>query len=150
MENKELRKLNRKDLLEILLEQTKRIEELEVELEQTKNELNERKVSLKEVGSLAEASLVLSNIFASADETARIYMDNIKELARKEERNVRKELKELKKKKLEEIDKECEKKVLAAEEKIKQLEKNNIVKDTSKKRNKKNMKKTIKKDKVNE
>ena len=31
--NKELKKLSRKELLEILLEQTKRIEELEVKLE---------------------------------------------------------------------------------------------------------------------
>ena len=56
MNNKELRKLNRKDLLEILLEQTKRIEELEIELEKVKNELTERKSSLKEVGSLAPSS----------------------------------------------------------------------------------------------
>ena len=35
--NKELKKLNRKELLEILLEQTKRIEELETEVDNLKN-----------------------------------------------------------------------------------------------------------------
>ena len=63
MDNKELRKLSRKELFEILLEQTKRIEELEVKLDRANKELNERNVSISNVGSLAEASLVLSNIF---------------------------------------------------------------------------------------
>ena len=141
MNNKELKKLNRRDLLEILLEQTKRIEELELELEKAKNELNERKSSLKEVGSLAEASLLLSYIFKSADETVNIYIKNIEELARKEERNTRKELRELKKKRIEEIEKECEKRILEAEKEIKKVQKeNNEVKDISKKRNKKTAK----------
>ena len=99
MEDKALRKLNRKDLLEILLEQTKRIEELEKELEEAKKELKERKTSLKDVGSLAEASLVLSDIFKAADETANIYINNIKANAEQEEKNLKKELRELKKKK---------------------------------------------------
>ena len=40
--NNNLKKLNRKQLLEILLEQTKRIEELEVELQKTKDKLKAR------------------------------------------------------------------------------------------------------------
>lgn len=156
MDNKELRKMSRKDLLEILLEQTKRIEELEIELEKVNSELDERKSSLKEVGSLAEASLILSNIFKSADETVDVYIRNVKELMRKEEKNIRKELRELKKKKIEEIDKECKKRLLEAEKEIKKIQKvnNDEVKDISKKRNKKNAKKisntNVKKDKTNE
>lgn len=152
MDNKDLRKLGRKELLEILLEQTKRIEELEISLEKAKNELSERKSSLREAGSLAEASLILSDIFKAADETANIYMKNIKELARKEERQARKELKEFKAKKLEEIEKECQKRILEAEKSVKKIEskKNNEVKDSSKKNTKKITKKSTKKENVNE
>ena len=137
MNDKELKKLSRKELLEILLEQTRRIEDLETELEKTKNELNNRKVALKNVGTLAEASLVLSDIFKVADEAASIYIENIKELQKKEEEILEKQTKELNKKK-------------SSDKKLK----NNKVKDISKKRNKKTAKivsKTnIKKEKVNE
>lgn len=109
MDSRELRKLNRKELLEIILAQTRRIETLELELEKAKKELNERKIALKEVGSLAEASLVLSDIFKKADEAANIYISNIKELAIKEEKNTKKELRQLKKKRIEQIEKEISK-----------------------------------------
>ena len=125
MDGKTLKKLNRKDLLEILLEQTKRIEELESEVEGLRKEISERKASIKDVGSLAEASLVLSDIFKSADETANIYMNNIKELAIQEEKKLKKELRELKKKKLLEIDKECEKRLSKTEKEIEKISKSN-------------------------
>ena len=47
MDNKELRKLGRKDLLEIILAQTKRIEELETELKKTNSELNSKKIAIE-------------------------------------------------------------------------------------------------------
>lgn len=97
MDCKELRKLRRKDLLEILLEQTKRIEELELELEKTKEKLNDKKVLLSNVGSLAEASLKLSDIFKAADEAIAIQMKNIEEMAKNEEKRMKKELRQFKK-----------------------------------------------------
>lgn len=105
MNDNSLRKLNRKALLEILLEQAKRIEELEVELEKVKKELSDKKVQIKNVGSLAEASLQLSEIFKAADEAVAIHMKNIEEMAKNEEKRVKKELRELKKKKLSEGEK---------------------------------------------
>ena len=98
MDGKELRRLRRKDLLEILLEQTKRIEELELELEKTKEKLNDKKVLLSNVGSLAEASLKLSDIFKAADEAIAIQMKNIEEMAKNEEKRMKKEVREMKKK----------------------------------------------------
>lgn len=98
MNGKELRRLRRKDLLEILLEQTRRIEELELELEKTKEKLNDKKVLLSNVGSLAEASLKLSDIFKAADEAIAIQIKNIEEMAKSEEKKRKKELREMKKK----------------------------------------------------
>lgn len=98
MNGKELRRLRRKDLLEILLEQTRRIEELELELEKTKEKLNDKKILLSNVGSLAEASLKLSDIFKAADEAIAIQIKNIEEMAKSEEKKRKKELREMKKK----------------------------------------------------
>lgn len=79
MNDKELRKLNRKELLEILLSQAKLIEELESELARTQKELNNKTIILKEAGSIAEATLRLSGIFEKAQEVADEYLNSIKE-----------------------------------------------------------------------
>ena len=98
MNDRNLKKLNRRQLLEILLDQTKRIEELEIELENTKEKLKDKNVKIKNVGSLAEASLILSDIFKAADEAIAIQMKNIENIAVEEEKRVKKELREYKKK----------------------------------------------------
>mgnify|MGYP000751702813 CR=1 FL=1 len=79
MNDKELKKLNRKELLEILLSQAKLIEELESELARTQKELNNKTIILKEAGSIAEATLRLSGIFEKAQEVADEYLNSIKE-----------------------------------------------------------------------
>ena len=112
MNDIELRKLNRKSLLEILLEQTKRIEELEIELEKTKKQLKEKKIKLNNIGSLAEASLVLSDIFKAADEAIEIQMKSINAFAKEEENRVKKELRAYKKKKKIEIENKLKKEII--------------------------------------
>lgn len=125
--NKELKKLNRKELLEILLEQTKRIEELETEVDNLKNKLESKKVIFKNAGSLADASLQLSGIFNVAQEAAEIYLNNIKELKEKGEQ----EIENLKTKMLRETARKCKKREKEADEFIKnvELEVKNIVKE---------------------
>ena len=98
MIDKNLRKLNRRQLLEILLEQTKRIEVLVLELQNTKEKFKVKKVIINNVGSLAEASLALSNIFKAADEAIAIQMQNVENIAKEEEKRIRKELREFRKK----------------------------------------------------
>ena len=77
---KKLRKLKRKDLLEILLLQNKRISELEEELKTTKEILSSREIIISEAGSIAEASIKLNKIFEVAQKTADDYLKNIKEM----------------------------------------------------------------------
>ena len=69
--NKELKKMSRKELLEILLEQAKRIEELENKIEKLNEKLESKKVIFKNAGSLADASLQLSGIFNVAQEVKK-------------------------------------------------------------------------------
>lgn len=82
MANKEigLKKMSKKDLLELLVIQSKKIDELQKELDQTRELLESRQIIIEEAGSIAEASLKLNNIFESAQKAADQYLDNIKKL----------------------------------------------------------------------
>ena len=75
-----LRKTSRKELIEMLLLQNKKIEELTYELENLKNTSNEENLKILSSGTLAEAALKLNKIFEDADAAAKLYLDNIKEL----------------------------------------------------------------------
>ena len=61
-----LRKLKRKDLLEILLLQSTKINTLEEEINELKEKLKLRHLILPEAGNIAEASLKLNKIFETA------------------------------------------------------------------------------------
>ena len=76
MTEKELRHLSRKELLEILIDQTKEISSLRDTVQNLESQLNERKIAIAESGSLAEASLKLNGIFADADKAAKQYLEN--------------------------------------------------------------------------
>ena len=65
MEHKRLRKRKKVELLEIIFAQKERIEELENELKKTKKALENKKIIIKEAGSIAEATLKLNDIFQS-------------------------------------------------------------------------------------
>jgi len=75
---KDTKKLSKKDMLELLVMQSKKIDELEIELEKTKKELNNKKITIKESGSIAEAALKLNQIFEIAQKAADQYLVNVK------------------------------------------------------------------------
>ena len=77
MTDRELRKLKRRDLLQLLLESEKENRRLSAELKQLRAELEDRRLALEEVGSIAEASLQLSNVFAEAQKAADSYLENV-------------------------------------------------------------------------
>lgn len=91
MNKKEFKKFDKKELLEILLSQAKRIEELENELNKTKKKLESKKILIDECGDLADATVKLSKIFESAQETAELYLFNVKEKCKKIENDTKKE-----------------------------------------------------------
>lgn len=89
MTEKELKKLSRIELLELLIEQTERNEELERKLAETRQELEKKlaqaeqelqnqTLNVKEVGTLAEACLKVNKIFVAADAAAKQYLANIR------------------------------------------------------------------------
>jgi hypothetical protein len=81
MTDKELRKLKRTELLEMLLDSRKENEELKRQLREANIKLNDRKIMLNQVGSIAEAALQLNDVFAAAQKAADQYLENVKQIA---------------------------------------------------------------------
>lgn len=77
MTDRELRRLNRKELLEILILQRKEISRLEEELGQAKIHLEDRRIRVSRAGSLAEAAVELNGVFQAAQAAADQYLENI-------------------------------------------------------------------------
>ena len=66
MTDKELRKLNRADLLELLLMLKKENDQLTRQVQQLQAQVDDRKIVVDKAGSIAEASLQLNGVFESA------------------------------------------------------------------------------------
>lgn len=84
MTERELRRLSRTDLLELLLAQRRENEQLRCILDQTQSQLADRTIKIDKAGSLAEASLQLSGIFTAAQDSCQYYMENIKLLSERQ------------------------------------------------------------------
>ena len=89
--DKELQKLKRGELLEIMLEQSRENEALKMQLEESsrsiedlRHQLENRKIVLKEAGNIAEASLKLNGVFDAAQKAAQQYLENLEDLYRTE------------------------------------------------------------------
>ena len=84
MTERELRKLSRSDLLELLVAQRRENEQLRCLLDQAEAKLADRTLKINNAGSIAEASLQLSGIFTAAQDSCQCYMDNIKLLSERQ------------------------------------------------------------------
>ena len=64
----------------MLIIQTRKVEELEKKIEALNQKLTARELSIKNAGNIAEASLVLNEVFSSAQNAASQYLENVKQL----------------------------------------------------------------------
>lgn len=78
MTEKELLKLKKSELLEIMLAQSKEIDRLRAKLAKVQAQLADRSIAIKESGSIAEASLKLNKVFEEAQRAADQYVENVK------------------------------------------------------------------------
>lgn len=85
MINKELKKLNRKDLLQILIFKEREIEQLKDELKLANEKLESREIKIRNSGSIAEAALKINHIFENAEAAAQQYIESIKKMEQIEE-----------------------------------------------------------------
>ena len=81
MTDKELQRLSRTQLLELLMEQMEENRLMKLQLASTMAQLEKQNLHLLEAGSLAEAALGLSGIFEAADAAAKDYLDNLHRMA---------------------------------------------------------------------
>ena len=81
----DMKKLSRKELLQLAVEESAQIRILQEHLEIAENELHKREININEAGSIAEASMKLSNVFEAAQEACRLYTDNIQRLSERQE-----------------------------------------------------------------
>lgn len=89
MTEKELKKLNRYQLLELLIEQTERANQLQELLEQTQKKLADQELTLSSLGSIAEASLQISGVWEAAQKAADLYLHAAKKRAQEIEEQAR-------------------------------------------------------------
>ena len=81
----DLSKLKKHDLLEIMLAQSKEIDSLRERVAELEAQLESREFEFSKIGSIAEASLAVTNIFKEAEKAAVIYIENIRRRCEKEE-----------------------------------------------------------------
>ena len=80
MTDKELKKLNRSELLELMLEQSREIDRLQAELEETREALQERNLKIESCGSIAEAAAEVNSLFHAAQRAADMYLLNVQRI----------------------------------------------------------------------
>ena len=77
----DLSKLKKKELLEIMLRQGEEIDSLRAQVADLQAKLDSRDFEFSHIGNIAEASLVVTNVFEEAQKAAVIYLRNVKRMA---------------------------------------------------------------------
>lgn len=78
MTDKELRRLSRMELIQLLLEQTKELERVQQELKDVRSALESRELAIHRVGSIAEAALAVNQVMEAAQRAADQFLENTK------------------------------------------------------------------------
>lgn len=78
MTDKELKRLKRIDLLELLIAQTRENDRLRAQLQETQERLAAKELILAQSGSIAEAALRLNGVFEAAQSAADQYLASVK------------------------------------------------------------------------
>lgn len=86
MTDRELRKLSRAELLELLLEESRENERLRAQLKELNEKLADRAIQMEHAGSIAEAALQLNGVFQAAEQAAAQYLENVRRLAEEQSR----------------------------------------------------------------
>jgi hypothetical protein len=77
MDAKELSRLSKTDLLELMLEMSRENDRLKRKISVYEKVVNDNKIDIEESGSIAEAALKINGVFEAAQAAADQYLDNI-------------------------------------------------------------------------
>ena len=110
MTDRELRKLSRTDLLEMLVDLSEELDHVKQQLAAAEEKLNNRQILINRVGSIAEASLQLNGVFEAAEAASEQYLENIRSLNERQDeicRRIEWECREKARRRLEEVERKC-------------------------------------------
>ena len=77
MFSKELKRLSRRELVDIIYQLKKNEQQMQEKIEQLEGALQEKRIQISVAGSIAEAALDISNVFATAQRAADLYLQEI-------------------------------------------------------------------------
>ena len=77
MVSKELKRLSRRELVDIIYQLKKNEQQMQDEISELKKALEDKRIRISTVGSISEAAAEITNIFSAAQETANLYLNEI-------------------------------------------------------------------------
>lgn len=80
MTSKELKRLSRMELLQLLLRQIQESDRLKEENAELRQLLESRKLQIAQAGNLAEAALKINRVMEAAQAAAEQYLDNLRDM----------------------------------------------------------------------
>ena len=98
MAGTELQRMSRKELLELLVLQSKENDRLKKRLSEVEAMLEDRQILLEQAGTIADASLQLNQVFEAAQRAADQYLVNVRAMSGRQEQICRQMEKESEKK----------------------------------------------------
>lgn len=78
MEQKELKRMTRSELIEVIYELELQNQQLQEELDAANERLKDRTIMIDEAGSIAEAALKINHVFESVQNAVDDYVNNMK------------------------------------------------------------------------
>lgn len=85
MSELEMKKLGRRELLDVLADREDEIDRLRLKLVELERKMADREVRISRAGSIAEAALALNHVFENAEKAAAQYLENIQRLSGEQE-----------------------------------------------------------------
>ena len=98
MISKELKKLNRRELVDVIYQLKKNEEQMQERIASLEAELQDRRMRLSVAGSIAEAATDITGIFSVAQSTADLYLNEIASMKEDTQRECTKMIEEAKEK----------------------------------------------------
>ena len=77
MVGKELKKLNRRELVEVIYQLKKNEEQLQAQIAALETELQDKRIHISQAGSIAEAAADITKLFSTAQTMADLYLQEI-------------------------------------------------------------------------
>ena len=86
MIGKELKKLHRRELMDIIYQMKKNEQQMQAEIVSLQEALQDKRIRLSTAGSISEAAASITNVFSAAQKTADLYLHEISCLKEETER----------------------------------------------------------------